>query len=336
MASQHQNPRLRVVASESAQEAIPEHKKLAETPFSGKARLRELEQLAKTARRVREDAERELADSRTSRAIAEQRIATCERTIRRAEEEMAEIRADLYQGEHLDGDESDFKSSEDFELAVLLGKTARREELSEREIADLELSPLPKSEQRRQPQQSRPAPFRSVPRRGQNPNSGPTRRIGFMLLVTAGALLGASITYTALKSPAIQKNVAAIASDPGQLIEEVREAVTKQTIVPTPKNQTHESESPVTATPAPRDAAEAALNTPPPTPEAARAQADTRPERLQQRSVAEQRARVTRQAGAGHEARASNPATVHNAPPAEQAPLKDIASSQESLPDAAQ
>lgn len=226
MASRHPNPELRVVGSAPPQETRPDHEKLAETPFSGKARLRELEQLAKTARRVREDAERELANSSTSRAIAEQRISTCDRTIRKAEEEMAELRAELYHREQLDGEDSDFSSAEDFELAVLLGKSTREEPVPEEKSDDLALSPIPKQERRPAPEKRQHVPFRSVPRDSHSPKRDTrTRRTGFMLLVTVGAIIGASITYTLLQSPSIQDNVAAIATDPGQLLEEVKEAV---------------------------------------------------------------------------------------------------------------
>ena len=339
MASRHENPGLRVVGAQPGQETSPDREKLAETPFSGNARLRELQQLANTARRVREDAERELADSRTSRAIAEQRISTCERTIRKAEEEMAEIRADLYHREHLGDDASDFKSSEDFELAVLLGKTARHEERSEQNTAALELSPLPKLEKQRQPQQPKPVPFRSVARDIHNPKGGNTRRIGFILLVTASAVVGASITYTALKSPAIQKNVAAIATDPGQLIEEVKKAVTKPAIAPALENKTHETEPSATeppVAPAPETTANSAQDTPPATRETVQPRTGTQPDLFQQRAVEEQRARVMKEAEANLKVRAQNAATARNILPAKQAPEKDIASGLHVRPDPGQ
>lgn len=341
MAPKHPNPGLRVVGSSSGQETSPEREKLAETPFSGKARLRELEQLAKTARRVRDDAEMELADSRTSRAIAEQRISTCERTIRKAEEEMAELRAELYHSENLDSDGNDYKSAEDFELAVLLGKAARDEEPTEKDIAALELNPLPKPEQRRRPQRGKPAPFRSIPRDSHNPKSAKTRRIGFMLLIATGALIGASLTYTALKSPSIQENVKAIAADPGQLIKQVTKAVTESTAAPT--MQTKASETPSSApvppaAPAPENVIEPLNTAPPAKAEPAPPQTSTQqPDIFAQRAIEEQRARVIKEAGADFESRISNPTTAStDTTPAAQTTAGDIASSLQVIPDPGQ
>lgn len=328
MASQHPNPGLRVVGSQPDQEINPDRERLAETPFTGEARLHELEQLAKTARRVREDAERELADSRTSRAIAEQRISTCERTIRKAEEEMAEIRADLYHRQHLDREASDFQSAEDFELAVLLGKATRHEKASEQDIADLELSPLPKPEKRRPPTHAKPAPFRSVPRANHKPKHGNSRRIGFPLLVTAGVVIGASATYTALKSPTIQENVAAIATDSGRLMEEVRAAVTKPGTVPA-KRETRETDSAGAETPlvpGPATSTKPARDTQAAPPVRGKSQADAQPDLFQPQVVTEQRARVVK-GSPDLASRASEPAGIAgDGVPAEQPTARNTAS----------
>ena len=222
MVSKQSNHGLRVISSSSADtDSDPKGDTLAQTPFGGQARLNELERLVKTARRVRKYAEQDVAESRTSREVAEQRIATCERTLRKAEDEMARIRSELYRAQQQAGAEArNYQSAEEFELAILLGKAARAEEPSDEDIAALELTPVPKADKRKTTRRAEPAPFRGISREQHKTIDGSGRRLGFALLVTIGAAVGATLTYLALTTPSIKEDVKSIATDPVRLTDE--------------------------------------------------------------------------------------------------------------------
>ena len=223
MVSKQSNHGLRGINSDSADTAFdPKGETLAQTPFGGQARLIELERLAKTARRVRQIAEQELAESRTSRGVAEQRIATCERTLRKAEDEMARIRSELYRSQQQAGAEAgNYQSAEEFELAILLGKAARAEEPSNEDIAALQLTPLPKADKKKTTRQTKLAPSRGISREQHKTSEGTGRRLGFALLVTLGAVVGATLTYLALTTPSIKENVQSMATDSAGVIDEL-------------------------------------------------------------------------------------------------------------------
>ena len=224
MVSKQSNHGLRVISSSSADtDSDPKRGTLAQTPFGGAARLNELERLVKTARRVRKYAEQDVAESRTSREVAEQRIATCERTLRKAEDEMARIRSELYRAQQQAGAETrNYQSAEEFELAILLGKAARAEEPSHEDIAALELTPVPKTDKRKTTRRAEPAPFRGISREQHKTIDGSGRRLGFALLMTIGAAVGATLTYLALTTPSIEENVKSIATDPVRLTDELK------------------------------------------------------------------------------------------------------------------
>ncbi|MBI5040789.1 MAG: hypothetical protein HZB57_06225 [Gammaproteobacteria bacterium] len=89
--------------------------------------MRELEHLADTARKVRDQAAAELTrGSGAAHHIARERIAAAERMLRKAQQEMAELRAQLAQPvTGIDAAETTI-TSQDFELAVLLGHNKGR------------------------------------------------------------------------------------------------------------------------------------------------------------------------------------------------------------------
>lgn len=104
---------------------------LAPSASSGAARLRELEHLAETARRVRAQAAAELARPGSTHHIARDRIAAAERMLHKAKKEIAELRAALGTA-HPSLPQPPMprpaSAAQDFELAVLLGHhgTTRR------------------------------------------------------------------------------------------------------------------------------------------------------------------------------------------------------------------
>jgi len=100
--------------------------RLAPSAFSGETRLRELEHLAETARRVRDQAAAELARQGSAHHIARDRIAAAERMLQKAEKEIAELKAELETAPPPAPASEPAASVQDFELAVLLGHSKAR------------------------------------------------------------------------------------------------------------------------------------------------------------------------------------------------------------------
>lgn len=105
-------------------EAGNESRPLAGSALSGEARLRELQHLADTARKVRDQAAAELTRNGSTHHIARDRIAAAERMLRKAQHEITELRARL--GPALRTPAAPPTKRNDFELAVLLGHSTAR------------------------------------------------------------------------------------------------------------------------------------------------------------------------------------------------------------------
>jgi hypothetical protein len=97
---------------------------LAGSVFSGEARLRELEHLAETARKVRDQAAAELTRNGSTHHIARDRIAAAERMLRKTQQEIADLRAQL--GPAAQPAATPSAQQNDFELAMLLGHSKAR------------------------------------------------------------------------------------------------------------------------------------------------------------------------------------------------------------------
>lgn len=98
---------------------------LATSAFKGEARLRELEHLADTAHKVRDQAAAELTrGSGATHHIARERIAAAEQMLRKAQSEIVELRAQLAHA--TPGAPEATITRQDFELAVLLGHNKGR------------------------------------------------------------------------------------------------------------------------------------------------------------------------------------------------------------------
>lgn len=97
---------------------------LAQSALSGEARLRELEHLAETARKVRDQAASELTrNSGATHHIARDRMAAAERMLRKAQQEIAELRG---RQNVADAATTPAAQRKDFELAVMLGHSKAR------------------------------------------------------------------------------------------------------------------------------------------------------------------------------------------------------------------
>lgn len=168
---------------------------LATSAFSGAARLRELEHLADTARKVRDQAAAELTrGSGTTHHLARERIAAAERMLRNTQQEIAELHAALAQPVTGTGTPQTTITPHDFELAVLLGHNRGRFNQVGGAHAPLELK------QDAGLGRSQAAIATASARHNQNPRESTSGRNGkrtwtFSLLLVLGLGLGAFGTY---------------------------------------------------------------------------------------------------------------------------------------------
>lgn len=101
--------------------------RLATSVFKGEARLRELEHLADTARKIRDQAAAELTRGvGSTHHIARERIAVAERMLRKTQLEMTELRQQLAKPHSAASVTADTNPSKDMELAILLGHNRGR------------------------------------------------------------------------------------------------------------------------------------------------------------------------------------------------------------------
>lgn len=112
-------------------------KPLAQSALSGEARVRELEHLAETARKVRDQAGAELTrNSGSTHHVARERMAAAERILRKTQQELAQLR------EQLGTPEPSAAPAKDFELAVMLGHSRARFNLEGASQYSLEEQPV--------------------------------------------------------------------------------------------------------------------------------------------------------------------------------------------------
>ena len=113
---------------------------LAQSVFKGEARLRELEHLADTARKVRDQAAAELTrGSGATHHIARDRIGAAERMLRKSQQEITELRAQLAIPGNTGATLASTIAPQDLELAIMLGHTKCRFNQVGGEHAPLEL-----------------------------------------------------------------------------------------------------------------------------------------------------------------------------------------------------
>lgn len=102
---------------------------LAQSAFSGEARLRELEHLAETARKVRDQAAAELTrNNGSTHHIARDRMSAAERMLRKTQQEIAQLREQLAAValSNPSAAPQPAAQTKDFELAVMLGHSRAR------------------------------------------------------------------------------------------------------------------------------------------------------------------------------------------------------------------
>lgn len=175
---------------------------LAQSAFSGEARLRELEHLAETARKVRDQAAAELTRHSSTHHIARDRIAAAERMLRKTQQEIAELRAQL--GPTLRPAAPPAQvAPQDFELAVLLGHSKARFNRGDTAQTDLQLQQYAGAPAAKNPTpraKTKVAPKRAPARAPQATTGSWGRTLALSLLIAFSVGLGAIGTYAVAKT----------------------------------------------------------------------------------------------------------------------------------------
>lgn len=191
-----------------SREAVCE-RPLAQSALSGQARLLELEHLAETARKVRDQAAAELTrNTGSTHHIARDRMAAAERMLRKTQQEIAVLR-------HPQGASATAATPaaqrKDFELAVLLGHSKARFNLDNP-------SPLSLQEQqftRRNRDDSRPT-------QRDRQNISAWRSVVFGLLLVSGVITVALATHGFLTTGTLDGATRAVRVGTSQMVEQLR------------------------------------------------------------------------------------------------------------------
>lgn len=193
---------------------------LAQSVFSGEARLRELEHLAETARKVRDQAAAELTRNGSTHHIARDRIAAAERMLRKTQQEIAELQKQLGPTARGVIPPAQTGTPQDFELAVLLGHSKARFNREDAAHSSLQLQQDsgPRAGKTATPR-TKPVPKRTSASASQRSTDSAGRTLIFSILVTFGVGLGAVGTYAIAKTGSIAEATQLVREQGQQLIE---------------------------------------------------------------------------------------------------------------------
>jgi hypothetical protein len=197
---------------------------LAQSVFSGEARLRELEHLAETARKVRDQAAAELTRHGSTHHIARDRIAAAERMLRKTQQEIEELRVQTpSQGRSAAVAPAAQTNNQDFELAVMLGHSKARFNRGDTAQTALQLQqdggnrPAKASAPRVRAGAKRPAGGSS-----RQPGGSPGRSLVFSILVTIGVGAGIIGTYAVANTGSISEATQLVRDQGLQLLTRLR------------------------------------------------------------------------------------------------------------------
>lgn len=188
---------------------------LATSAFKGQARLRELEHLAETARKVRDQAASELTRSGSTHHIARDRIGAAERMLRKTHQEIAELRAQL--GPELNPTAA--PKPQDFELAMMLGHSKasfNRDEAGQMAYEIQQGAPVCSAK--------KTATVKPAIRSGKHPRSA-WRSLTFAVLISFGAGLGAAGTYVLATTGSLTEASQVVRDGTLQLVERLRNLI---------------------------------------------------------------------------------------------------------------
>lgn len=187
---------------------------LAPSALSGEARLRELEHLADTARKVRDQAASELTrNSGSTHHVARERMAAAERMLRKAQQEIAQLR----EAQGIGGTGAPAgQQAKDFELAVMLGHSRARFNVEGGSTLSL---------------QERPAPQRSHDIKsaaGKRGRQAPSlwRLLGFGLLIAVGIGIGSQAIHGYIETGTVDGAAQAVRTGTTHLVDRLRDLLT--------------------------------------------------------------------------------------------------------------
>ncbi|MBU1192567.1 MAG: hypothetical protein KKE76_12735 [Gammaproteobacteria bacterium] len=240
---------------------------LATSAFKGQARLRELEHLAETARKVRDQAASELTRGGSTHHIARDRIGAAERMLKKTQQEIAELRAQL--GPVADPAAAQPKPK-DFELAMMLGHskaTFNRDETGQTAYEIQQGSPIRSA---KKTASGKPAIGAA------KQTKSVWRTLTFAVLISLGAGLGATGTYVVATTSSLTEASQILRDGALQLVNRLR------TLIPTLALPASTSLAPTTAVVSPLDTSRVAVTEP-------RRTNAQQTQELQARAAAEQR-----------------------------------------------
>lgn len=187
---------------------------LAPSALSGEARLRELEHLAETARKVRDQAAAELTrNSGSTHHVARERMAAAERMLRKTQREITQLREHLIAATGSVGDSA--AQAKDFELAVMLGHSRARFSLDRAPQYSLQEQPVV-----RRNRDAKPA--------ANKPNGRPSLRstLTFGLLIAAGIGVGVPAFHGYVDTGTFDGAAQAVRSETSQIVNRLRDLLT--------------------------------------------------------------------------------------------------------------
>lgn len=185
---------------------------LAQSVFSGEARLRELEHLAETARKVRDQAAAELTrNNGSTHHIARDRMSAAERMLRKTQQEIAQLREQLGSAAPAAAPQPSVQPK-DFELAVMLGHSRARFNLdspTQMTLQEQEFSRRVRDD--KQPSARRASRAASL-----------WHTMTFGLLMAAGIGIGALATYGFINTGTLDGAAQAVREGTTQMVDRLR------------------------------------------------------------------------------------------------------------------
>lgn len=200
---------------------------LATSAFKGQARLRELEHLAETARKVRDQAASELTRGGSIHHIARDRISAAERMLAKTHKEIAELRAQL--GPSASPSVAQSPKPKDFELAMMLGHSKASFNRDEAGQTAYEIQPDGPARNAHKTARSG-APHKTLHNRTNKAPRSPWRSLSFAVLLSIGAGLGAAGTYFMATTASLNEASQVLRTETLQLVNRVRALLTVMTL----------------------------------------------------------------------------------------------------------
>lgn len=209
---------------------------LATSAFNGQARLRELEHLAETARKVRDQAASELTRGGSTHHIARDRISAAERMLAKTQKEIAELRAQL--GPSVNPTSVQSPKPKDFELAMMLGHSKASFNRDEAGQIAYEIQQDGPTRNAQKPA-GKNAPRKTQHNHTNKASRSPWRSLSFAVLLSIGTGLGAAGTYLLSTTASLSEASQVLRTETLQLVNRVRALIPVMTLSINPSNPAH-------------------------------------------------------------------------------------------------